>query len=132
LQLGHEAISKLQAGAPSIWKVGWATPGVRHQMYVEPQQTASARADLQDIFARVICHVLIDVLPVRALGEKILPNLLHLRNVYFPGTRFLLSPIDEGEAFVHASADNARRFFEQFSSVKRDRQREYLDTSSEE
>jgi hypothetical protein len=101
-------------------------------MRVEPQQTGSARADLQDLFARVVCHVLIDVLPIRAIGEKILPSLLHLRDVYYPGTRFLLSPAEEDEPVVHASAENARRFFEHFSSLRRDPQREYLDTSNEE
>jgi len=102
-------------------------------MFVEPQQTATARAELHDVFTRIVCHVLVDAIPVAALGERVLPALLQLRNVYYPGWNFLL-PAAEGadEPPVHAPAGSARRFLDYFSKLRPNRQREYLNIDDEE
>jgi hypothetical protein len=117
----------LQPFVDDQWfKAHWTTPSVRHQMWVRPQQTASSGAELHDIMARVVCHVLIDTLPSSAIG-KLVTIVLEMRESYY-----LAEDSFAHDTILRDSPDHARQFLQALETLRPDKMREYLDLRDEE
>jgi hypothetical protein len=53
-----------------MFRVGWTTPSFQHELRFVPHQgTGTSTSDIRDTLVRVLCHLIIDHLPQRALLE---------------------------------------------------------------
>lgn len=62
--------------------IRWTTPTVRHEVCVAPEQaTAATRGEMHALLAQMLCHWLIDQMPMRAY-EELIPTLIDIRDFH--------------------------------------------------